>query len=249
MRTLLALLVVALAPPGALAQHNARYTPTGAETLTDVSGTSVDGPMRTFRSVRLDRFGADFLYGLSLWDGPNGPCSVTAVGWAARQGFPDGLESSWRHEKRFETYSERLGPSSRTTIDCTGGKSERSAEAAFPSPPRTTRPGTGPAIVFRGHNGAAAISGLRVCTDGSGAVRGMSLFTSTINAGGNGRVERSGTETAEFPGCDSWARARHCPKGQVATGVDLHYAETDAPGDRLTGMALRCRGVEVSPLG
>lgn len=251
MRLFLLALLLAFATD-AFAQHNAKYRPKNDATVTAVSGSEAFGPFSSNSIATLDDFGADFLHAITLWDGPGGPCSVTATGWKARNGFPSGIDTSWIREQRFETKVTSTLGVRQTTIECPDGRDGLTVEAAFPTPPPSspTRPGSFPAVTFRGHYGAAGISGLRVCTDGTsrGRVRGLSIFTSTVNAGGNDRVERSGTETTEFDGCAEWGRAVHCPKGQLATGIELHYGSSRDGGDFLRGAALHCTQVRIRPL-
>ncbi|MEM6326693.1 MAG: hypothetical protein AAF791_06190 [Bacteroidota bacterium] len=246
MRLLFCTLLLALGTD-ALAQHNARYTPTGRVSTTEVSGAS-----DAYRIGMIRNFGADFLHGLTLFEGSGGVCSAEATGWAARRGFFP--TTNWRFTDRFEHLTETLGrgamTATRTVVDCRGNRQVGDAvEADFPRAPRS-----GPAgpIRLRGHNGTTAISGVRVCTDGSedGGIRGVTLALSTINEGGNGQVERSGQETIRLRGCSDWQRMRSCRRGQVATGMDLHYASVEGQrADVLTGIALRCQRVQITPIG
>ncbi|MEM1056352.1 MAG: hypothetical protein AAGI52_12575 [Bacteroidota bacterium] len=246
MRFFLCIALLALSAD-ALAQHNAEYRPSGSVTTTDVSGTA-----DLYRIGTLRNFGADFVHGLTLFEGSGGVCSVEAAGWVARDGFY--ATTSWRRTDRFELLTESLGSATRTVVDCRGNRpAGDGAEADFPRAPRSdSRGSTGPLpLRVRGQNGTAAIGGVRVCTDGrdNGTVRGVTLLYRTINEGGNGRVQRSGEDTIERRGCTDWQRVRHCPKNQVATGVDLHYARAEGQkADRLTGIALRCQGVEITPI-
>ncbi|MEL6614415.1 MAG: hypothetical protein AAFQ43_01680 [Bacteroidota bacterium] len=244
MRIALVLLLLALGSD-AVAQHNASYRPTGSVTTTAVSGTA-----STYEIGTLRNFGADVIYSLSLYEGASGGmCAAEATGWTAQRGFFP--TQRWQHSDRFDHLTERLGSATRTVVDCRGGRrSAHTVEADFPRPPQSTTPGPQP-IRIRGHYGTPALTGVRVCTDGSteGTVFGIRAEFSTLNEGGNGRIQRSGEETVEIRGCRQWQRAQRCPKGQVASGVDLHYTSGgQLKGSRMTGVALRCQAIEISAL-
>lgn len=273
MRTL-AVFLLALAADAA-AQSNAAYRPTGRTAETRVSGST--GLGFSIPVVSPGHTGGGVLDELAVWQTHGVPCSVGAGYWAARDGFPTALGrfESARGFREIIQVASGDGPSRQTgtrdlLLDCKGRRGEQRARLDFPrassggAPRPTTRPTAPtaprpslnrPAVALPGHAGASAISGLRVCTDGrSDAVRGVTLYGSTINARGEGEVRRDGglTESFESSTCRSWQPIARCAADRVAVGLSAYHGTVRsgaAEGQRvLTGLRLTCSRVSVTAL-
>ncbi|MEM1115435.1 MAG: hypothetical protein AAF594_05875 [Bacteroidota bacterium] len=240
MRTLL-LAAAVLVAVDASAQHNARYTLTGPATETGIAGTAglsfpLHPPVGT----------PGVLHTLSLWQTEGRPCQVEAGFWTAEEGFP--LSAGDAQTTDRLTYEEHRDPGETTPgvmLDCGTARQKRTVRAPFPE---AEPAGDGTVTIgLWGHNGAAAIHGLRVCTGaGSPAIRGVRAFVSTLNAYGDGRVARlrGQADVFERPACQTWQPAQRCPAGQVATAATAFYGGDDT----LVGLRLTCRAVDIAPL-
>lgn len=200
---------------------NARYTLTGATTTTAISGNN-----GTSSTILTSESPNSILYQLRFREGRDRPCYVRAGFWSAPNGWPINGSTS-------DNFSGRLWR------QCSGGVySPQTVSAQFP-------PGES-----SGLGGTAAIHGIQVCTndrnDNNIRVKGVKILVSMMNQDGQGRIVRSGSyaESFERPNCRKWEQVRRCPQGQVATGLQIFHRG----GDNMTGLALKCRQVTVSPL-
>lgn len=247
MRALL-LAIALLAVPASAQNHNARYTLSGTTTETGISGTN--GTAFSFwmnqQSGALD---TAVLHTLSVWQTDGRPCQIEAGFWMAPDGFS--MRAGDHRQTRRLDYEVYDTPAFEPDVilDCGTARGKRTVEAAFPTPEQDDDPTTATATLW-GHHGAAAIHGIRVCTDGSSpAVRGVRALVSTLNENGNGQVLRqpSQADTFERSGCRTWEPAQRCPLGNVATRVRAYYDGYGA--DRtLVGLSLMCRAVDIEPL-
>lgn len=238
MRVLLLTVAVLLVAPASAQNHNAHYALTGATTETGVSGTAAMTYWLSPSTSQGSQYG--ILHELSFWENEGRPCQIGGSFWTAPEGFTTQAGNHKLTEVlNYGTYRD-MGQDPEVGLDCEGTpRAKRTLQAEFPAPDGAT-------LYVWGRSGAAAIHGVRVCTDGQDpAVRGVRALVSTLNEDGNGRVVRRPglAQTFERRACRTWETAQRCPIGQVATRVKGHYMQ-----NQLVGLSLMCRAVDIDSM-
>ena len=204
--------------PSTSGNNDARYVLSGPTATTPISGDNGTSSF-VLTSARPNAI----LFALWFSERGDDPCKIQSRSWIAPFGFEDNDE-----------------PFDNAIWDRCGGNSGSTRGVVSQFPASTGSVGLG---------GAAAIHGVQVCTNNRNGnnlkLKGVKIFASMLNQDGQGRVVRSGSysETFERTNCRKWEQVRRCGSGQVATSLQVHFR-----GRSVTGLALKCRAVTVTPL-
>ena len=233
---------------------NGALEPLGPLTYGATSTTSVSGNEGEFVFTIVEP-GNGWLAGLRLVERGNITCGVSAY-------FVHPEFGTW--EKREDYYLFREYGNIVDFVDCRSSIPEHldTSAADYSVAFHRTGPASGTLVTDNNDELVGpwmdwnddltlyAIDGLRTCQpDGGDLLRGMEVWGSAIldtetqpvqieriTAGGT-QMPRKDIQMR--PTCEDWRQERSCPAGQVAIGIDVHYATTQS-SYAITGLSLHC---------